>query len=49
LLVTGGTLDASLDILNLAAVLSNVASLKFIEKCEEISKKPLAQLLIKSI
>jgi hypothetical protein len=49
LLVAGGNRGASLDILNLAAVISSTASLKFIKRCEEISKKPLAQLLLKSI
>jgi hypothetical protein len=41
-LVAGGNLEASLNILTLAAILSSVASLEFIKKSEEISKKPLA-------
>jgi hypothetical protein len=48
-LVAGGNLEASLDILTLAAILSNVASLEFIKKCEKIATLPLAQLILKSI
>jgi hypothetical protein len=41
-LVAGLNCDASLDILNFAAVINTTPSLEFINVCEEISKAPLA-------
>jgi hypothetical protein len=41
-LVAGLNYDASLNILNFAAVINATPSLKFIKNCEEISKTSLA-------
>jgi hypothetical protein len=41
-LVSGLNYDASLDILNFAAVINAIPSLEFISRCEEISKTSLA-------
>jgi hypothetical protein len=40
-LVAGLNYDASLDILNLAAIINTTPSLEFIGRCEDISKTPL--------
>jgi hypothetical protein len=48
-LVAGLNYDASLNILNFAAVINAVPSLLFIGRCEDISKTSLAQLLLKCI
>jgi hypothetical protein len=41
-LVAGLNFDASLDILNFAAVINATPSLKFIDICEDIAKTSLA-------
>jgi hypothetical protein len=48
-LAAGLNYDASLNILNFAAMINTTPSLEFINVCEEISKAPLASLLLKCI